>query len=145
MVPLKRECLEATGLEVRGNRVWLAQAGPIPHRPDTGRVLAFGVRHPEPRQVAAGGRLLVDVEIGPRNAVYALAQGVWPSDGHAGSPAAPGTGQLLRVDDGGFDVVARGLNQPTSMEIVGHTAYVVTLGGEVWTVDLSGKRHRQHR
>ena len=49
------------------------------------------------------------------------------------------------MDDGGFDVVARGLNKPTSMEIVGHTAYVVTLGGEVWTVDLSGKRHRQHR
>ena len=70
---------------------------------------------------------------------------MWPPDGHAGSPAAPGTGQLLRVDDGGFDVVARGLNKPTSMEIVGHTAYVVTLGGEVWTVDLSGKRHRQHR
>ena len=27
------------------------------------------------------------------------------------------------------------LDRPTSMEIIGNTAYVVTLGGEVWTIE----------
>lgn len=134
-----------TGLEVRGNRVWVAQAGPIPHLPEAGRVLSFGVRNPDPLLVAAGGRLLVDVEFGPHNLLYSLAQGVWPPEGHEGSPASPRTGQLLRVRGGGFDVIATGLDQPTSMEIVGHTAYIVTLGGEVWTVNLPEKHHRRHQ
>jgi sugar lactone lactonase YvrE len=132
-----------TGLEVRGRRVWVAQAGPLPHLPEDGRIVTFGLRDPEPRQVAAGGRLLVDVEFGRHGTLYALAQGVWPLGNPEGSPASPDTGQLLRVDQGGFDVVAKGLDRPTSLEIVGNTAYVVTLDGEVWTVDLS-PRHR-HR
>jgi hypothetical protein len=32
--------------------------------------------------------------------------------------------------------VAEGLDRPTSMEIRGHTAYVVTLDGEVWEIGL---------
>jgi hypothetical protein len=28
-----------------------------------------------------------------------------------------------------------GLNQPTSLEFIGNTAYVVTLGGEIWKID----------
>jgi hypothetical protein len=31
-----------------------------------------------------------------------------------------------------------GLNQPTSMEIIGNSAYVVTLGGEVWRIENVG-------
>jgi hypothetical protein len=29
----------------------------------------------------------------------------------------------------------RGLDRPTSLEIINNTAYVVTLGGEIWTID----------
>ena len=28
-----------------------------------------------------------------------------------------------------------GLNQPTSLEFIGNTAYVVTLAGEIWKID----------
>ena len=53
----------------------------------------------------------------------------------AGSPANPNTGELLRVDgQGGFAVVEEGLNQPTALEFIGDTAYVVTLGGEIWKI-----------
>ena len=45
-------------------------------------------------------------------------------------------GRSLRAnDDGTFTTVAGGLNRPSSLEIIGNTAYVVTLGGEVWTID----------
>jgi hypothetical protein len=37
--------------------------------------------------------------------------------------------------DGSFSVVADGLDRPSSMEIIGNTAYVVTLTGEVWAID----------
>ncbi len=37
--------------------------------------------------------------------------------------------------DGTFTVVTDRLNQPTSLEFIGNTAYVVTLGGEIWKID----------
>jgi sugar lactone lactonase YvrE len=124
-----------TGLETSGNTVYLAQAGPIPHLPETGKVVSFRPGAPAARDVAAGGRLLVDVELGRRHTLYALAQGVWPLGNPEGSPASPDTGQLLRVGrHGSFRVIADRLNQPTSLEIVGDTAYVVTLGGEIWKI-----------
>jgi serine/threonine protein kinase len=56
--------------------------------------------------------------------------------GPEGSPAVPNTGTLLRVlADGTFDVVVDHLNQPTSLEVIGTTAYVVTIGGEIWRID----------
>ena len=40
-------------------------------------------------------------------------------------------------------LVAAGLDRPTSMEVVGTTAYVVTIDGEIWRVDgVSGPPHR---
>ena len=82
--------------------------------------------------VACGGPLLVDVERGRGARLYALAQGIW--DGaFEGSPALPHTGQLLEIDaDGTFTVLAEGLDRPASMQVIGNTAYIVTLGGEVW-------------
>ena len=48
----------------------------------------------------------------------------------------PNTGSLVKVNrDGTFSVVADGLNQPTSLEFIGNTAYVVTLTGEIWKID----------
>jgi hypothetical protein len=42
----------------------------------------------------------------------------------------------VQVDgQGTFTVVTENLNQPTSLEIINNTAYVVTLGGEIWKID----------
>jgi hypothetical protein len=42
---------------------------------------------------------------------------------------------LVRVNkDGTLSVVIDALNQPTSLEFIGRTAYVVTLGGEIWKI-----------
>jgi hypothetical protein len=127
-----------TGLDRKDGKVWLALAGPVPHLPEDGQVVSFRVDSAEPRLVASGGRLLVDVESGHDGALYALAQGVFPAGAEPGAPALPDTGRLLRVDGDDFDVVASTLDQPTSLEVADGTAYVVTLGGEVWSVDLSG-------
>jgi sugar lactone lactonase YvrE len=125
-----------TGLEVRGNRVYMAEAGPVPHLPQDGKVVTFRTNSLAVSEVATGGRLLVDVESGKHHELFALAQGVFTPGNPDGSPANPNTGELLKVDgQGGFDVVETGLNQPTSLEVIRDTAYVVTLGGEIWRVD----------
>ena len=55
------------------------------------------------------------------------------------------TGELLEVDGhGGFAVVTGGLDRPTSLELIGDTAYVVTLGGDVWRIDRVGGPPRSH-
>jgi hypothetical protein len=38
-------------------------------------------------------------------------------------------------------VVVDNLNQPTSVEFVGDTAYIVTLSGEIWRVEDLGRRY----
>jgi hypothetical protein len=44
-----------------------------------------------------------------------------------------------------FTTIVDMLDRPTSMEIIGDTAYVVMLTGEVWKVDnLSGQGHGGH-
>ena len=122
-----------TGLAVWGNSIYVGQAGPIPHVPEDGRVVAF-----EPgsaaAEVAAGAPLVVDVEFGRGRTLFALAQGDWDGP-FEGAPALASTGALVRANgEGGFTVLAEGLDRPTSLEIIGNTAYVITLGGEIWTV-----------
>jgi sugar lactone lactonase YvrE len=124
-----------TGLDVRGRTIYMAEAGPVPHLPEDGRVVAFRPNSPAVRDVAAGARLLVDVEFGPRHRLYALSQGVFTPGNPEGSPAEPDTGALVKANrDGTFTVVIDRLNQPTSLEFIGKTAYVVTLGGEIWKI-----------
>ena len=131
-----------TGLAVSGNTVYLAEAGPVPHLPQNGKIVSFTPGASTTTDVAAGARLAVDVEFGRGRTLFALSQGHFtcpdPNDcaSAAGSPADPNTGALLRANaDGTFTTVADGLNQPSSLEIIGNTAYVVTLGGEVWRID----------
>ena len=125
-----------TGLAVQGNTVYMAEAGPIPPLPQNGKVVSFEPKSPTATQVAAGGRLLVDVEFARGHTLYALAQGVWPLGNPEGSPALPNTGSLLRVNpDGTFTTVTEGLNQPTSVEFIGDTAYIVGLPGEIWKIN----------
>lgn len=90
--------------------------------------------------MASGASMLIDVERGPRGRLYGLSQGQW--DGvEEGSRALPDTGRLLVVgrhgdltpvvDCGGQELV---LDRPVSMEVVGDTAYVVSVTGSVYRV-----------
>jgi sugar lactone lactonase YvrE len=135
-----------TGLAASGNTVYMAEAGPVPHEPEDGKVVSFGPKSTTATEVASGASLLVDVEFGRGRDLYALSQGVF-SGGPAGSPALPNTGSLLKVNgDGTFTVVADGLDRPTSLEFIGNTAYVVTLTGEIWKIDsVSGPPHGASR
>ncbi len=122
------------GLAVSGESIYVALAGPIPHMPQDGQVVTFTPGSTSNALVASGARLLVDVALGRGRSLFALAQGDWNGP-YEGAPADPNTGSLVRVAAGRtFDVVATGLDRPTSLEIIGDTAYITTLGGEVWTV-----------
>jgi len=124
-----------TGLAVRRNTIYMSEAGPVPHLPENGKVVSFGPKSATATEVASGSPLLVDVEFGRGRTLYALSQGVG-SGGPPGSPALPDTGALVKVNgDGTFSVVTDGLDRPTSLEFIGTTAYVVTLGGEIWKID----------
>jgi hypothetical protein len=124
-----------TGLEVIGNQVFMSEAGPVPHLPENGRVVSSSSYSPKVIKVASGAPLLVDVEFGHGLGLFALSQGDY-SGNPEGSPALPNTGSLVRVNaHGTFNVIADELDRPTSFEVIGNTAYIVTLGGEIWTVD----------
>ena len=124
-----------TGLAVSGNSIYVAQAGPIPHEPEDGRVVVFGPKSTTATEVVAGARLAVDVEFGDGHTLFALSQGVWDGP-FEGTPALPNTGALMRVNgDGTLTTVVGGLDRPTSVEIIKNTAYVVTLAGEIWKID----------
>ena len=124
-----------TGLALHGNTIYMAQAGPIPHLPEDGKVVSFGSKSLTPVEVAWGAPLLVDVEFGRGRTLYALSQGVWDGP-FEGTPALPNTGSLVKVnEDGTFSVVVEGLDRPTSLEFIGNTAYVVTITGEVWKIE----------
>jgi hypothetical protein len=124
-----------TGLAVWGTTVYMAEAGPVPHRPQDGKVVTFQPTSPTATVVASGASLLVDVEFGSGRTLYALSQGAY-SGNPPGSPALPNTGALVRANqDGTFTVIASGLDRPTSLEIIGNSAYVVTLTGQIWKID----------
>ena len=125
-----------TGLAVLGNTVYMAEAGPVPHEPEDGKVVSFGPKSPTATEVASGASLLVDVEFGRGHLLYALSQGPGVPGADPGSPAQPNTGSLVKVNgDGTFTVLTDGLDRPTSLEFIGNTAYVVTLTGEIWKID----------
>jgi hypothetical protein len=128
-----------TGLEVSHGRIYMAQAGPIPHLPENGKILALSGHPVSATEVASGAPLLVDVELGPGRGLYAMAQGIWDLPvipENAGLPASPNTGSLVRATrHGGLAPVVGGLDRPTSLEFAGNTAFVITLTGKVIRID----------
>ena len=131
-----------TGLETRGNKIYMAEAGPVPHDPADGKVVSFRPKSPSATEVASGAPLLVDVEFGRGRDLFALSQGSF-GGGPPGSPAAPNTGSLVKVNaNGTFSGVGDTLDRPTSVEFIKNTAYVVTLTGEIWKIEnVSGPPH----
>ena len=84
-----------TGLAALGPALFIGQAGPVPHRPDDGKVLVRTPWSSGAHEVASGAPLIVDVELGPGPGLYALSQGVWDlpnAPENAGKPASPNTG-----------------------------------------------------
>ena len=131
-----------TGLAVKGKTIYMAEAGAIPHEPEDGKVVSFRPKSPTAKEVASGAPLLVDVEFGHGRDLFALSQGVF-GGGPPASPAEPNTGSLVKVNrKGTFTVVVDGLDQPTSLEFIRNTAYVVTLTGEIWKVKNVSDPHR---
>jgi hypothetical protein len=122
-----------TGLESRSGTVYVAQAGPVPHLPQNGRIVKLRPPSTAVSEVARGGRLLVDVEFRGDH-LFALAQGQFTPGNPPGSPADPNTGKLLKVVGDGFTTVASQLDRPTSVDFIKGSAYVVTLTGEVWKI-----------
>ena len=124
-----------TGLAISGNSIYVAQAGPIPHEPEDGKVVVFGPKSTTATEVAAGVTLAVDVEFDRGRTLFALSQGVWDGP-FEGTPALPNGGELVRVNgDGTITTVVDVLDRPTSVEIIKNTAYVVTITGEIWKID----------
>src|SRR5438132_1717322 len=124
-----------TGLEVRGNTVHMAEAGPDPHVPQDGKVVSFGPTSPTATEVASGTPFLLDVEFDGGGRLYALSHGTVDPNIDP-SNAVPYPGALVKVnEDGTFTVIMDGLDRPTSLEFIGNTAYFVTLTGEIWKID----------
>ena len=103
-----------TGLAVRGNTVYMAEAGPVPHLPEDGKVVSFRPKSPTATEVASGANLLVDVEFGRGHKLYALSQGVF-GGGPAGSPAVPNTGSLVKINRDGTFTRRRGRLEPADL------------------------------
>ena len=135
-----------TGLAVRGNTIFMAEAGPVPHEPQNGKIVSFEAGSSSSSTIASGARLAVDVEIGRGQTLFALSQGEFPCGGDpscAGSPASHDTGALLRANaNGTMTTVADELDQPSSLEIIDNTAYAITLNGEIWKIEgIAGPPH----
>jgi hypothetical protein len=129
-----------TGLETVDDDVYITQLGPIPHNPEDGKVIALGPNS-EAREVASGASMLIDVEHGPDDQLYAVSQGQWDGVGE-GSRADSDTGRLLVVGpNGDLTPVVDGdgdelmLDRPTSVEFDESTGYVVSVTGMVYRVD----------
>jgi hypothetical protein len=129
-----------TGLETTAGHVFVTQMGPIPHLPQDGKVVAVRAGS-EPREIASGASMLIDVERGAHGRLYGLSMGQWDGVGE-GSRAEPDTGRLVVVgrhgeltpvvDGHGQELV---LDRPTSVEFVGNTAYVISVTGDVYRVN----------
>ncbi len=134
-----------TGLLVKSDRIYMSEAGPILDGQEIGKVVTFSKYSRTVTTLTSGAPVVVGVAFGQNKTLFGLSQGVY-GGGDPGSPALPNTGSLFRVNaDGSFTVIAEDLNLPTSLEIIGNTAYIVTLTGEVWTIDnITGGFHHKH-
>ena len=115
----------------------MAEAGPVPHLAQNGKVVSFKPGSEETTEVASGASLLVGVNFGP-GGLYALSQGPGVPGAAPGSPAQPNSGALVRANsDGTFTFLVDQLNLPVSFNFIGSTAYVVTLTGDVLKIKIS--------
>jgi hypothetical protein len=136
-----------TGLAILGRTIFMAEAGPVPHLAQDGKVIAFRAYSQTTQEIASGASLLVGVNFACDGQLYALSQGPGVPGAPAGSPAQPNSGALVRANsDGTFRFLVDGLNLPASFNFIGSTAYVVTLGGDVLKINgAAGHCNDHHR
>jgi hypothetical protein len=117
--------------------VFITQFSAFPHAPGSSKLQQIG--YPTGNTVdLATGTQLIDVEIGPGGKLYVLSFGE-PSEDPEGPPAVPGSGAIQVLDGGELKTVVSGFFIPTSLDIIGDTAFVSGLTGDVYKVDgLSG-------
>jgi sugar lactone lactonase YvrE len=126
-----------TGLTLGlGDTVFMAEAGPVPHLAQNGKIVEFQPNSPHVTEVASGASLMVDVKFGLDGRIYGLSQGPGVPGAPAGSPAQPNSGALVRANhDGTFTFVVDNINLPVSLDFIGNAAYIVTLTGDILKVD----------
>ena len=126
-----------TGITALGETIYMAEAGPVPHLAQDGKVVAFRPGSSYVAEVASGASLLVDVKFGPDQGLYALSQGPGVPGAPPGSPAQPNSGALVRANrDGTFTFITDELNLPTSLNFIGGYAYIVTLTGDILKIGV---------
>jgi hypothetical protein len=123
-----------TGLEVRHNKIYMGEAGPVEDPGAIGKVISLNRHYHAKRVVASGDPLIVDVEFSKCGRLYALKNGDPVADAPAGTPAKSDTGAFLRVKNGEFKTVLDDINLPVSVDFIGRSAYISTLTGEIWRV-----------
>jgi len=124
-----------TGLAISGNTIYVTEAGTTDQAHQNSKVVSIDSKTLDVSEIASGAPLMVDVEFNRGRTLFALSQGDWAGEA-AGDAAEPNTGSLGRVNaDGTLSIIADGLDRPTSLEFIQNTAYIITLTGEVWTVD----------
>jgi hypothetical protein len=123
-----------TGAYIAGGSAYLSHIGPFPHLPETGKVTLVNLATGTSSLVAGGVPYLIDVVAGPGGRLFVLSFGEQPED-FEGPPAVPFSGKLLVIGPTGLQTIVSGLMLPTSLNIVGDTAFVVTLAGEAWRID----------
>ena len=97
-----------TGLERVGPAVLVGQAGPVPHTPETGRVVALWRAGGRVVPLASGAPLLVDVEVGPRHRPVRARAGRLALRGSGGQGRLPGRAEHRPPDAGRSPLVSSG-------------------------------------
>jgi len=131
-----------TGMALDGHTLFVTEVGPVPYKPQDGKVVAVNRNTGNAHEIASGYSVMTDVERVRHHGLFAISQGDSPGpDVQPADPAKPHTGRLLRVNcNGSLTVLVDKLNLPTSLSFVGDDALILTLTGQVWRVNGVAKQ-----
>ena len=130
-----------TGISIAGAGVLMAEAGAVPASAARreGGVVAAALRREHRVRVgrAALGRCLSSAAEENSTRCHKGCSRLVRRQRHR---RLPNTGSLVQAQwNGTFRTVAEDLDVPTSVELIGDNAYVVTLNGEIWKIKLDGR------
>jgi hypothetical protein len=123
-----------TGIEAgTSGPALVTQFSAFPHTAENSFVVSVGVPSGAVATVAGGFAQMIDVENGP-GGTYVLQFGD-PASDPEGPPAEPFSGKILTLEGSTLTPKVTGFMLPVSLDFSGDTAYVTTLGSEVWKID----------